>query len=144
MGFISHSNFVHHFCLYVRRFRTRLPVACTRLASAVFEYDPSGVYVVSIFLTGKLILLVVTWHAAFKRYVLHRAGVGNVLCAPISTALDYPWALANTTSMAYGLEGFGPSIIFTGTTLTRQLSGCYVLRALLRQIELGFIFYTGL
>ncbi|KAJ4500402.1 hypothetical protein C8R41DRAFT_485573 [Lentinula lateritia] len=125
MGFISHSNFVYHFCLYVRRSRTRLPVEdCTRLASAVFEYDPSGVYVVSIFLTGR--------------------GLGNVLCAPISTALGYPWALANTTSMAYGLEGFGPSIIFTGTTLTRQLSGCYVLRALLRQIELGFIFYTGL
>ncbi|GAW10249.1 hypothetical protein LENED_012493 [Lentinula edodes] len=48
------------------------------------------------------------------------------------------------TSMAYGLEGFGPSIIFTGTTLTRQPSGCYVLRALLRQVELDFIFYTGL
>ncbi|KAJ3877678.1 hypothetical protein F5051DRAFT_407892, partial [Lentinula edodes] len=90
----------------------------------VFEYDPSGVYVVSILLTGR--------------------GVGNVLCAPISTALDHSWALANRTSMAYGLEGFGPSIIFTGTTLTRQISGCYVLRALLRQVELDFIFYTGL
>ncbi|KAJ3986211.1 MFS general substrate transporter [Lentinula detonsa] len=67
----------------------------TRFASVVSEDEPS--VVLSMFLVGR--------------------GLGNVLCAPISTMLDHSWSLLNKTSMAYGIEGYGPLIIFTGTTL---------------------------
>ncbi|ESK86465.1 monocarboxylic acid transporter [Moniliophthora roreri MCA 2997] len=53
-------------------------------------------------------------------YVAGR-GLGNVLCGPISAALLHPWALTNKSHLAYGIDGYGPLILFTG--LTMLLSG---------------------
>ncbi|KAK1217035.1 hypothetical protein PQX77_020309 [Marasmius sp. AFHP31] len=44
-------------------------------------------------------------------------GLGIVLAGPISTGLMHPWALTNETSLAYGVEGYGPVIIYTGLAL---------------------------
>ncbi|KAJ3788249.1 MFS general substrate transporter [Lentinula aff. detonsa] len=44
-------------------------------------------------------------------------GIGNVLSAPIASGLLHPWYLTNKSTAAYGLEGYGPLIMFTGFTL---------------------------
>ncbi|THU95509.1 MFS general substrate transporter [Dendrothele bispora CBS 962.96] len=44
-------------------------------------------------------------------------GIGNILSAPISSALIRPWALTGKTELGYGVGGYGPLIIFTGATV---------------------------
>ncbi|KAE9398983.1 MFS general substrate transporter [Gymnopus androsaceus JB14] len=45
-------------------------------------------------------------------------GIGNVLSAPIASGLLHPWYLTNKShAAAYGFEGYGPLIMFTGLTL---------------------------
>ncbi|KAJ3913037.1 MFS general substrate transporter [Lentinula edodes] len=44
-------------------------------------------------------------------------GIGNVLAAPIASGLLHPWYLTEKSHAAYGFEGYGPLIIFTGVTL---------------------------
>ncbi|KAE9408727.1 MFS general substrate transporter [Gymnopus androsaceus JB14] len=69
-----------------------------RFATATAEDDPRlSSLLLSIFLAGR--------------------GLGNVLSAPISTSLNRPWALTGKTLFTYGLEGYGPLILFTGSTL---------------------------
>ncbi|KAE9395387.1 MFS general substrate transporter [Gymnopus androsaceus JB14] len=44
-------------------------------------------------------------------------GIGNVLSAPIASGLLHPWHFTNKSHAAYGFEGYGPLIMFTGITL---------------------------
>ncbi|KAJ6538885.1 MFS general substrate transporter [Mycena vulgaris] len=50
-------------------------------------------------------------------------GVGNVASGPISTALLRRWALTDRTPFAYGLNGYGPLILFTGLMLLLSTAG---------------------
>ncbi|KAJ7091979.1 MFS general substrate transporter [Mycena belliarum] len=50
-------------------------------------------------------------------------GVGNVASGPISTAILRRWALTDRTPYAYGLNGYGPLILFTGLTSLLTTAG---------------------
>ncbi|KAJ7467154.1 MFS general substrate transporter [Mycena latifolia] len=50
-------------------------------------------------------------------------GVGNVASGPVSTALLRHWALTDRTPFAYGLNGYGPLILFTGLMLLVSTAG---------------------
>ncbi|KAL0068225.1 hypothetical protein AAF712_004610, partial [Marasmius tenuissimus] len=50
-------------------------------------------------------------------------GLGVVLTGPISTSLMHPWALTNKTNSAYGVEGYGPVILYTGAALLSSSIG---------------------
>ncbi|KAK7467603.1 hypothetical protein VKT23_004656 [Stygiomarasmius scandens] len=50
-------------------------------------------------------------------------GLGSVLSAPIASGLLHPWYFTNKTSAAYGVEGYGPLILFTGTALLLSCLG---------------------
>ncbi|KAL0068217.1 hypothetical protein AAF712_004602 [Marasmius tenuissimus] len=50
-------------------------------------------------------------------------GLGIVLAGPISTGLIHPWPLTNTTNLAYGVEGYGPVILYTGLALLSSSVG---------------------
>ncbi|KAF8916010.1 major facilitator superfamily domain-containing protein [Mucidula mucida] len=48
-------------------------------------------------------------------------GIGNVLSAPIASGLLRPWAATGKTSFPYGVEGYGPLILFTARLERRTL-----------------------
>ncbi|KAJ7665697.1 major facilitator superfamily domain-containing protein [Mycena rosella] len=50
-------------------------------------------------------------------------GVGNVASGPVSTALMCRWALTDKTPFGYGLNGYGPLILFTGSMLLLSTAG---------------------
>ncbi|THU81514.1 MFS general substrate transporter [Dendrothele bispora CBS 962.96] len=44
-------------------------------------------------------------------------GIAGVLSAPVASGLLHPWYFTNKTAFAYGVQGYGPLIVFTGVSL---------------------------
>ncbi|KAK7467602.1 hypothetical protein VKT23_004655 [Stygiomarasmius scandens] len=92
-----------------------------RFVSAAAIDDPTEISnVIGLFLFGK--------------------GIAGVLSAPVASGLLHPWYFTNKTTFAYGVQGYGPLIMFTGISLLgASLGSAY---RLLQKTKRAGEFYT--
>ncbi|KAK1230353.1 hypothetical protein PQX77_006563 [Marasmius sp. AFHP31] len=129
------------------RFDLRIPILLSSLGSAVSVFLiwglARGVAPLLVFacLYG---FLAPSWGALYPRFAsasvgddskhssslvyifMAGRGLGNTLAAPISAGLMHPWSLTDQVPFGYGVNGYGPLILFTAVTLlTSSLAVMY-------------------